>query len=84
MSRPRWLALEQVLHILPVCPRPNGYDPLILQNLIPEWIARLGQAGPGFFSAILRHDSVALGAAYDCYHETAGRCSCRVISNNCT
>ena len=33
--------LEQVLHILPVCARPDGYDPLIIQNLLPEWIARL-------------------------------------------
>jgi hypothetical protein len=63
-NEPATLAwLEQVLNILPVCPRPNGYDPLILQNLIPEWIARLGQAGQDCFSAILRHDSVALGAA---------------------
>ncbi len=55
--------LEQVLHILPVCPRPDGYDPLIIQNLIPEWIDRLGRAGQDCFSAILRHDTAALGAA---------------------
>jgi hypothetical protein len=55
--------LEQVLHILPVCPRPDGYDPLIIQNFIPEWIARLGRAGQDCYNAILRHDAVALGAA---------------------
>jgi len=55
--------LEQVLHILPVCPRPDGYDPLIIQNLIPEWIARLGRAGHDCFNAILRRDAPALGAA---------------------
>jgi hypothetical protein len=55
--------LEKVLHILPVCPRPDGYDPLIIQNLIPEWIARLGQAGHACYDAILRHDAPALGAA---------------------
>jgi len=63
-NEPATLAwLEQVLHILPVCPRPDGYDPLIIQNLIPEWIARLGQAGHDCFAAILQHDADALGAA---------------------
>jgi hypothetical protein len=55
--------LEQVLYILPVCPRPDGYDPLIIQNLIPEWIACLGRAGHDCYSAILRRDASALGAA---------------------
>ena len=64
--------LEQVLHILPVCPRPDGYDPLIIQNLVPEWLARLGRAGHECFAAILRHDAAALGAAMtttmDCWN----------------
>jgi hypothetical protein len=55
--------LEQVLHILPICPRPDSYDPLIIQNLIPEWIARLGQSGHDCFHAILQRDPAALGAA---------------------
>jgi hypothetical protein len=55
--------LEQVLHILPVFPRPKGYDPLIVRNLIPEWIARLGWTGHDCFAAILRRDPLALGAA---------------------
>ena len=55
--------LERVLHILPICPRPDGYDPLILQNLLPEWIARLGQSGHDCYAAILRRDASALGAA---------------------
>jgi hypothetical protein len=55
--------LEKVLHILPVCPRPEGYDPLIVQNLIPEWIARLGQAGHDCFAAILRRNPLGLGTA---------------------
>ena len=49
--------LEQVVHILPVCPRPDGYDPLIIQNLLPEWIARLGRAGHDCFNAILHRDA---------------------------
>ena len=55
--------LERVLHILPVCPRPCSYDPLIVQNLVPDWIARLGQTGHDCFAAILRRDPLALGAA---------------------
>ncbi|MGB8214814.1 MAG: hypothetical protein WCE68_14755 [Anaerolineales bacterium] len=55
--------LERVLHILPVCPRPQGYDPLIIRNLLPEWIARLGQCGHAAFAAVLRCDAPALGAA---------------------
>jgi len=55
--------LESVLHILPVSPRPDGYDPLVIQNLLPEWIARLGQTGHDCYAAILRHDPLALGAA---------------------
>jgi hypothetical protein len=55
--------LESVMQILPVCARPQGYDPLIEQNLLPEWIARLGQAGHACYAAILRQDAAALGAA---------------------
>jgi len=55
--------LERVMYILPVCPRPDGYDPLVTKNFIPEWIARLGQAGHDCYQAILRQDAAALGAA---------------------
>jgi len=55
--------LEKVLHILPVCPRPQGYDPLIVQNLLPEWIARLGRSGHDSYAAVLRRDPLGLGAA---------------------
>jgi hypothetical protein len=55
--------LEGVLQILPVCSRPDGYDPLIVKNLAPDWIARLGQTGHDCFAAVLRRDAAALGAA---------------------
>jgi len=55
--------LESVLHILPVCSRPDGYDPLIIQNLKSEWIARLGRTGHDCYTAILQHNAHALGAA---------------------
>src|SRR5579859_5503879 len=57
----RWL--EQVLQVLPVQPRPEGYNPLGEKHLEPKWIARLGQTGRACFEAIERMDVNALGAA---------------------
>lgn len=57
----RWL--EKVLHLLPIEPRPPGYNPLGLQNLDPKWIARLGRSGKDCFEAIRRMDVTGLGAA---------------------
>ncbi len=57
----RWLG--QVLHLIPVEPRPEGYSPLGEQHLEPKWVARLGQSGRDCFQAILRMDVEALGAA---------------------
>ena len=57
----RWL--EKVLHLLPVEPRPEGYTPLGIRNLKPNWIARLGQSGRDCFDAIRRMDIEALGAS---------------------
>ena len=58
-STARWLG--QVLHILPIEPRPDGYSPLGKKNLDPKWIARLGQTGKDCFDAIRRRDVAALG-----------------------
>jgi hypothetical protein len=55
----RWL--ERALYMLPVQPRPTGYNPLGQQNLNPKWIVRLGQTGWDCFDAIRRCDLVALG-----------------------
>lgn len=57
----RWL--ERVLHLLPIEPRPDGYNPLGKKNLDPKWIARLGQTGKDCFDAIRRRDAEALGAS---------------------
>jgi len=61
VSIARWL--EEVLNILPVCPRPAGYSPLGVKNLDPKWVAQLGFAGVSCFDSILRRDVVALGAS---------------------
>jgi len=55
--------LERVIHILPVAPRPEGYNPLETRNLAPEWIARLGQSGKACYDAIVTRDVEALGAS---------------------
>jgi|SRR5579859_3116560 len=60
-SMARWL--ERVLHVLPIEPRPEGYNPLGERHLEPRWIARLGQAGKDCFEAIRRMDLGALGAS---------------------
>lgn len=59
----RWL--ERVLHLLPVQPRPEGYNPLGRKHLAPQWVARLGQSGRDCYDAILRRDSAALGASFN-------------------
>ncbi len=53
--------LEQVLHILPISQRPEGYNPLETRNLDPNWIARLGRSGRDCYDAILARDIAALG-----------------------
>jgi hypothetical protein len=57
----RWL--EQVIYMVPVMPRPGGYNPLGVKNLDSQWIRRLGQTGKDCFDAILAMDVKALGAS---------------------
>jgi len=57
----RWL--EGVLNVLPVMPRPDGYNPLGVKNLDPEWVRKLGRSGRECYDAILSKDIGALGAS---------------------
>ena len=57
----RWL--ERVIHLLPVMPRPEGYNPLGIKNLDPAFIRRLGQSGHDCFDAIVGRNVAALGAS---------------------
>jgi len=57
----RWL--EQVIYMVPIAPRPEGYNPLGIKNLDPEWIRRLGQSGADCYDAILARDTERLGAS---------------------
>jgi hypothetical protein len=49
--------------MLPVAPRPPGYNPLEERNLDPDWIHRLGQTGKDCYAAILNRDIRALGGS---------------------
>jgi hypothetical protein len=53
--------IEQVIHVIPVAPRPPGYNPLGEKNLDPLWIATLGQTGRDCFDAIVSRDIKKLG-----------------------
>jgi hypothetical protein len=57
----RWLG--KVLHLIPVEPRPDGYNPLGVKNLSPKWVAKLGQSGQDCYNAIVKMDAQALGAS---------------------
>lgn len=61
----RWL--EGVIHMLPVAPRPAGYNPLGRKNIDPDWVRRLGQTGRDCYDAIVARDAAALGRSMnDC------------------
>lgn len=57
----RWL--ETAINLLPVLPRPDGYNPLGIKNLTPEWVGKLSQSGKDCYDAILAKDVDALGAS---------------------
>jgi hypothetical protein len=57
----RWL--ERVIRVVPVAPRPDGYNPIGVKNLDPGWIRRLGRSGRDCWEAIVRRDPAALGAS---------------------
>lgn len=57
----RWL--ENTVHLLPIAPRPENYNPLAEKHLDEDWIRRLGQSGKACFGAILARDAVALGGS---------------------
>ncbi len=57
----RWL--EDVVYMVPVAPRPDGYEPLGEKNLDPVWIERLSQSGKNCYDAIIARDARGLGAS---------------------
>ncbi|MFN2135796.1 MAG: hypothetical protein ACK2UK_07575 [Candidatus Promineifilaceae bacterium] len=53
--------LESVISMVPVAPRPAGYNPLGVKRLDARWIERLGASGQRCFEAIVTQDARALG-----------------------
>jgi len=53
--------LEDVIQVVPVAQRPDGYNPLGQKNLDPKWIQRLGETGKQCFAAMVAKDRKELG-----------------------
>jgi hypothetical protein len=65
--------LEDVVHVIPVAPRPAGFNPLGEKNLDPELIKGLGRSGRDCWDAIVSRDLRRLGASMNecvrCYSQ---------------
>jgi hypothetical protein len=57
--------VEPGLHLIPVEPRPDGYNPLGIKNLEPKWVAKLGQSGQRLLRGDCQNDAKALGASFN-------------------
>jgi cytidyltransferase-like protein len=55
--------LSSVLHLVPLEPRPEGYDPLKIMHLEKPLIRELGMAGDLCWESIIRKDITGLGEA---------------------
>lgn len=55
--------LSEVLHLIPLEPRPDGYDPLKVMHLEKTLIRELGEAGDLCWEAIINKDITKLGKA---------------------
>ncbi|MBN1419147.1 MAG: adenylyltransferase/cytidyltransferase family protein [Planctomycetes bacterium] len=55
--------LEGIIHFVPLAPRPDGYDPLVVRDLSPEAVGVLAPAGRACWDAIVRRDIEGLGRA---------------------
>jgi len=55
--------LSDVLHLVPLEPRPDGYDPLKIMHLEKHLIRELGEAGDLCWESIIKKDLKGLGKA---------------------
>ena len=55
--------LSSVLYLMPLDPRPEGYDPLKEKNLKREFVKELGESGNNCWESILKKDVQGLGKA---------------------
>ena len=55
--------LSRVLHLVPLQPRPEGYNPILEKNLEIQLVKRLADSGVNCFEAIQKKDVTLLGEA---------------------
>jgi hypothetical protein len=55
--------LSNVIHLVPLKPRPEGYDPLKVMNLKKQFVRELGESGQYCWESILNKDIAGLGKA---------------------
>jgi cytidyltransferase-like protein len=55
--------LSDVIYLVPLKPRPDGYDPLKEMHLEKHFVKALGEAGDSCFDSILKKDIRGLGKA---------------------
>jgi cytidyltransferase-like protein len=53
--------LSKVLHLIPLEPRPIGYDPIKEKNLTKEIVKELGDSGEQCWQSIIKRDTIGLG-----------------------
>jgi len=53
--------LSKVLHLIPLEPRPEGYDPIKLKNLELSIVKELAEAGNNCYDSIMKKDVNGLG-----------------------
>ncbi|MCX6302450.1 MAG: adenylyltransferase/cytidyltransferase family protein [Bacteroidia bacterium] len=53
--------LSEVIHLVPLEPRPEGYDPLKIMNLEKSLVKELGEAGDRCWASVLKRDIKGLG-----------------------
>ena len=54
-----WLSM--VLHLIPLEPRPDGYNPLKEKNLTADIVKELGDSGEQCWQSIIKKDTIGLG-----------------------
>jgi len=55
----KWLS--DIIHLVPLEPRPQGYDPLKIMNLEKTIVKELGEAGEKCWESIMKKDIAMLG-----------------------
>lgn len=55
--------LSKVIHLVPLRPRPEGYNPLLDKHLSESIVKELGESGDKCWESIIRKDVMGLGLA---------------------